>query len=130
MTGTVQPLSRISSDSADHNKGIFRERFERLKQLTTSRPVGRLGNAPQWMVPAERKIWKTLARTAPLTLGANDRTLMEICVTLKAKLEKHDITTSELSQLVHCLKALGFIPVDRKAVEAPKDADLLDRFDT
>jgi hypothetical protein len=82
------------------------------------------------MTTEEKKIWRTLAKTAPAQLGENDRTLMEIVVTLKAKLEKHTITTPELSQLISCLNKLGFIPLDRPVVEKEKVADPLDRFNS
>jgi len=80
------------------------------------------------MTDAERKIWKQLVKAAPAVLGSNDRTLLEIAVTLKAKLEDHKISTPELGTLIACLKSLGFVPVDRPALEPPKAADPLDRF--
>jgi hypothetical protein len=116
------PLAAITPESAVHNKGVIDAR------LRASVPIGKLGNAPQWMTKEEKKIWRTLVKTAPSQLGANDRTLMEIAVTLKAKLEAHTITTAELSSLISCLTKLGYIPVDRAPVEREKAADPLDRF--
>jgi hypothetical protein len=81
------------------------------------------------MNPEEKKIWKQLAKTATSQLGANDRTLMAIAVTLKSKLETDTISPAELSQLISCLNKLRFIPVDRPAIEKPKAVDALDRFD-
>jgi hypothetical protein len=118
------PLAGITPESAVHNKGRIDAR------LKASGPVGNLGNAPKWMTKEEKKIWKTLSKTAPSQLGANDRTLMEICVTLKAKLEKHEIGPGDFSTLISCLTKLGFIPVDRPPVERSKEADPLDRFNT
>jgi hypothetical protein len=123
--GIPKPLSQQSPDSVEHNKGRL---AARLGEYAT-KPIGKLGNPPRWMSKEEKSIWRTLAKSAPSELGQNDRTLMEIAVTLKAKLETHTITTPELSQLVNCLKALGFIPTDRKAVAPPKAEDPLDRFD-
>jgi hypothetical protein len=126
MPGVPIPLSKISPGSATHNKGRIENRLARQE---ASRPQGRLGAAPAWMKAEEKKIWKQLAKTATAQLGANDRTLLEIAVTLKSKLETHTIAPAELSQLVSALGKLGFIPVDRPAVEKPKADDPLDRFD-
>jgi hypothetical protein len=119
--------SQLSPEAEKHGKTSLQERIAKLEM---SRPVGHLGQAPKWMTTEEKKIWRTLAKTAPAVLGENDRTLMEIVVTLKAKLEKHTITTPELSQLISCLNKLGFIPLDRPVVEKEKAADPLDRFNS
>jgi hypothetical protein len=124
--GIPKSLSRISPASAEHNKGVLAARLGEY----ASKPIGKLGPPPKWMTTAEKKIWRMLARSAPAELGQNDRTLMEMAVSMKAKLETHTITTPELSQLFNCLKALGFIPVDRKAVAPPKVEDEFDRFET
>ena len=126
MPGVPIPLSRISPGSATHNKGRIENRLARQE---ASKPTGRLGNAPAWMKLEQKKIWRQLAKTATGQLGACDRTLFEIAVTLKSKLETHTIAPAELSQLVSCLNKLGFIPVDRPAIEKPKADDPLDRFD-
>jgi hypothetical protein len=81
------------------------------------------------MKPEERKIWKQLAKTATSQLGASDRTLLKIALTLKYKLETHTIATAKFSQLISCLGKLGFIPVDRPAIENAKADDPPDRFD-
>ena len=126
MTGMPTPLSKLSPGSAAHNKGRIENRLARQE---ASKPLGRLGAAPTWMKPEEKKIWKQLAKTATAQLGANDRTLFAIAVTLKSKLETHTITPPELSQLISCLGKLGFIPVDRPAIEKAEADDPLDRFD-
>jgi hypothetical protein len=127
MPGVPIPLSKISPGSATHNKSRIDNRHARQE---ASKPLGRLGAAPTWMKPEEKKIWKQLAKTATAQLGANDRTLMAIAVTLKSKLEAHTISPAELSQLISCLGKLGYIPVDRPAKEKAKaDDNPLDRFD-
>ena len=115
MPGVLAPLSKLSPGSVAHNKGRIENH---LARQDASKPQGRLGAAPTWMMPEEKKIWKQLVKTATAQLGANDRTLMAIAVTLKSKLEAHTIAPSELSQLISCLGKLGFIPVDRPAVWA------------
>jgi hypothetical protein len=126
MPGVPTPLSKISPESAIHNK---RRIEDRLAKCEASKPLGRLGNAPTWMKPEEKKIWKQLAKTSTAQLGANDRTLMGIAVTLKSKLETRTISTAEMSQLISCLRKLGFIPVDRPAKEKTKAVDPFNRFD-
>ena len=126
MPGVPTPLSRISPGSATHNKGRIEDRLARQE---ASKPTGRLGNAPAWMKLEQKKIWRQLAKTATGQLGAGDRTLFEIAVTLKSKLETHTISPAEVSQLISALNKLGFIPVDRPAIEKPKAVDELDRFD-
>jgi hypothetical protein len=126
MPGVPTSLSKITPGSATHNKGRIENRLARYE---ASKPLGRLGNAPAWMKPDEKKIWKQLAKTATAQLGANDRTLLGIAVTLKSKLETHTIAPAELSQLISYLNKLGFIPVDRPAIEKAKADDPLDRFD-
>jgi hypothetical protein len=126
VPGVKTPLSKLSPGSATHNKGRIENR---LAKQEASKPQGRLGAAPTWLKPEEKKIWKQLVKTATAQLGANDRTLLAIAVTLKSKLETHTITAAELSQLISCLGKLGYIPVDRPAIEKPEAIDPLDRFD-
>jgi hypothetical protein len=126
MPGVPTPLSKISRGSASHNKGRIEDRLARQE---ASKPQGRLGAAPTWMKLEQKKIWKQLAKTATGQLGAGDRTLFEIAVTLKSKLETHTISPAEVSQLISALNKLGFIPVDRPAIEKAKADDELDRFD-
>jgi 2-iminoacetate synthase ThiH len=80
-----------------------------------------LGRASKWLTPEEKKIWRTLLRSAPAHLGENDRTLMEITCLLKAKLEKRTHTAREQSELINCLKQLGIIPKERLAVKPQAD---------
>ena len=126
MPGVPIPLSKLSPGSATHNKGRIEDRLARQEAF---RPQGRLGTPPTWMTPEEKIIWKQLAKTATGQLGAGDRTLFEIAVTLKSKLETHTISPAEVSQLISCPGKLGFIPVDRPAIEKAKTDDPLDRFD-
>jgi hypothetical protein len=71
---------------------------------------------------AEKKIWRTLLRSAPAQIGENDRTLLEIAVVLKAKLEAGNIENSQVKQLIQCLTKLGMVPLTREAVPNKKDA--------
>lgn len=88
---------------------------------------GKLGRPSKWLTPEEKKIWRTLLRSAPAQLGENDRTLMEITCLLKAKLEKRTHTAREQSELINCLKQLGIIPKERQAVKP--EADEKDEWD-
>jgi hypothetical protein len=126
MPATYKPVANISPESAEHNKGRMADRLAKY----ATKPVGKLGKAPKWMSTVEKRIWKKLANAAPSELGESDRTLFEIAVTLKAKLEAHDISTSQMAQLSNAMKSLGYVPVDRKAIEPPAPENPLDRFDS
>jgi hypothetical protein len=125
MSRPPVPVSKLNADSVAKHPGRL---SARLGEYAT-KPVGRLGAPPKWMTPPETKVWKALVRAAPAQLGANDRTLFAIAVTLKSKLEAHTISPAEVSQLISALNKLGFVPVDRPAIEKPKAFDELDQFD-
>ena len=109
------PASQLNPDSLAHNKGRFAARALEPKTF------GELGRPSKWLTPEEKKIWRTLLRSAPAQLGENDRTLMEIAVVLKAKLEAGSIENPQITQLIQCLTKLGMIPLTREAVPAKKD---------
>jgi hypothetical protein len=119
------PASQLNPDSLAHNKGRFAARS--LEPKTS----GELGRPSKWLTAAEKKIWRTLLRSAPAQIGENDRTLLEIAVVLKAKLEAGNIQNSQIKQLIQCLTKLGMVPQTRQAVPTTKDAppdewDLID----
>lgn len=119
------PASQLNPDSLAHNKGRFEARSLEPKTF------GELGRPSKWLSPAEKKIWRTLLRSAPAQIGENDRTLLEIAVVLKAKLEAGNIKSSQITQLIQCLTKLGMIPLTREAVPikndaAPDEWDLID----
>ena len=119
------PVSQLNPDSLAHNKGRFEARS------LEPRTFGELGRPSKWLSPAEKKIWRTLLRSAPAQIGENDRTLMEITVCLKDKVEKRTCSNSEMKELIKCLKQLGIIPKERQAIKretdaAPDEWDLLD----
>ena len=61
-------------------------------------------------------------KSAPALLGESDRTLLEIAVVLKFKLESLTIENAQITQLIQCLTKLGMIPQTRQAVPAHKAA--------
>jgi hypothetical protein len=109
------PASQLNPDSLAHNKGRFEARSLEPKTF------GELGGPSKWLSPAEKKIWRTLLRSAPAQIGENDRTLLEIAVVLKAKLEAGNIENSQIKQLIQCLTKLGMVPLTREAVPTKKD---------
>lgn len=119
-----KPLDQLSPSNVLHNKGDI------FKRLVSPKTRGVLGPPSKWLSKAEKKIWRQLVEYAPAQLGESDRCLLEITVTLKAKLEDHTIENAQITQLVSCLNKLGMIPADRKPVEEPKkkDEDELDEF--
>jgi hypothetical protein len=119
------PASQLNPDSLAHNKGRFAARSLEPKTF------GELGRPSKWLSPAEKKTWRTLLRSAPAQIGENDRTLLEIAVVLKAKLEAGRIENSQITQLIQCLTKLGMVPQIRQTVQpepdaAPDEWDLLD----
>lgn len=61
-------------------------------------------------------IWRKLVKHSPAVLGESDRTLLEITVVLKAKVEAGSYENSQITQLLNCLDKLGMIPKTRQAV--------------
>jgi len=116
------PASQLNPDSLAHNKGRFAARSLEPKVR------GELGRPSKWLSPAEKKIWRTLLHSAPAQIGENDRTLMEIAVVLKAKLEAGNIENSQITQLLTALDKLGMVPKTQKAVAADK-APVADEWD-
>jgi len=102
------PLSLITPDSLKHNRARFTAR------QNGPTPRGTLGSASRWLNARERRIWKQIVSTSPGQLGESDRPLLEIIVTLKAKLEAHDITAAQIAQLISSLGKAGMIPLNRR----------------
>ena len=118
MARPRSPKSQLSPESLEHNKGHYAARDR------DSKPVGTLGRPSKWLTPEEKKVWRALLRSAPAVLGENDRTLMEITVCLKAKLEKRTLTNQQMNQLLNCLLKLQIIPREREAVQEKKPLQL------
>lgn len=116
------PASQLNPDSLAHNKGRFEARSLEPKKF------GDLGRPSKWLSPAEKKIWRTLLRSAPAQIGESDRTILEIAVVLKAKLEAGNIENSQITQLIQCLTKLGMVPQTRQAVLAD-EAPMADEWD-
>jgi len=110
------PESQLSPDSVAHNRGLYAARDREPKAK------GELGPPSRWLTKAEKKIWKLLVKNSPAVLGESDRTLLEIAVVLKSKLEGGSIENSQITQLVQCLTKLGMIPQTRQAVKTEADA--------
>jgi hypothetical protein len=119
------PKSQLNPDSLEHNKGRYAAR------VLDSKPVGALGRPSKWLTAEEKKIWRALVRSAPAVLGENDRTLMEITVCLKAKLEERKLNNQQMTQLLNCLLKLQIIPREREAVpeKKPLQIDEWDQLD-
>src|SRR5882762_5516527 len=97
MARPKTPIDQISPESAAHNKGRMDAR------LRSPKPRGKLGPASKWLTEEEKKIWRKLVKSSPAVLGESDRCLLEIAVTLKAKLETHTIENAQITQLMTCL---------------------------
>lgn len=125
MARPRKPESQFSPDSVAHNKGLYAARDREPKAK------GELGAPSRWLNKPQKKIWKLLVKNSPAILGESDRTLLEIAVVLKAKLEAGKIENSQITQLIQCLTKLGMVPQTRQAVPAephaaPDEWDLID----
>jgi hypothetical protein len=97
--------------SLQNNKHVY------IARQNEPKVKGKLGRPSAWLDTAQKKIWKTLVKNSPAVMGESDRTLLEITVVLKSKLESATIENAQLTQLISCLTKLGFIPKDRVASE-------------
>lgn len=122
MPGVKKALSLISEGSARKNRGRIEAR------LAAPKPRGPLGYASKWLNARERRIWRELVKCAPAELGESDRPLLEIAVTLKARLEAHTIENSQIPQLISALGKLGMIPSDRRPAAEKKEPDEWNEF--
>lgn len=122
MARPRKPESQLSPDSVAHNKGLYAARDREPKAK------GELGKPSRWLSKGQKKIWKVLLKNSPAILGESDRTLLEIAVVLKAKLEAGKTENSQIMQLIQCLTKLGMIPQARQAVPADK-APVADEWD-
>jgi phage terminase small subunit len=82
--------------------------------------AGQLGAPSRWLSKEQKKIWKLLVRNSPAILGENDRTLLEVAVVLKSKLEGGTLENAMISQLISVLSKLGLVPKSRIAVPDKK----------
>ena len=87
-------------------------------------PVGELGQAPRYLTPAQRRVWRELAEIVPPgVLGNSDRWIVEIAARLMAKMrEAGELGPGQLAQLVGCLARLGMTPADRSRIGAKTKA--------
>jgi hypothetical protein len=116
MARPRKPESQLSPDSVAHNKSLYAARDREPKAK------GELGAPSRWLTKVQTKIWKLLVKSSPAVLGESDRTLLEIAVVLKAKLEAGNLEKSQITQLIQCLTKLGMIPQMRQAVKPELDA--------
>jgi hypothetical protein len=125
MARPRKPESQLSPDSVAHNRGLYAARDREPKAR------GEVGSPSRWLTKEQKKIWKVLVKNSPAVLGESDRTLLEIAVLLKDRLEAGDIENSQITQLIQCLTKLGMVPQTRQAVKPEADAapdawDLID----
>jgi hypothetical protein len=122
MARPRKPESQLSPDCVVHNKGLYatRDREPKVK--------GELGAPSRWLTKEQKKIWKLLVKNSPAILGESDRTLLEIAVVLKDRLEAGNIENSQITQLIQCLTKLGMVPLTRQAVPTDQ-APVADEWD-
>jgi phage terminase small subunit len=85
--------------------------------------AGKLGLASQWLSAEQKKIWKRLVKFTPAVLGESDRTLLEIAVVMKSKLEAGTIENAQIAQLLSVLGKLGMVPKERTSSQSDDEKE-------
>jgi phage terminase small subunit len=85
--------------------------------------AGKLGLASQWLSAEQKTIWKRLVKFTPAVLGESDRTLLEIAVVMKSKLEAGTIENAQIAQLVSVLSKLGMVPKERTSSQSDDEKE-------
>lgn len=85
--------------------------------------AGKLGLASQWLSAEQKKIWKRLVKFTPAVLGESDRTLLEIAVVMKSKLEAGTIENAQIAQLLSVLSKLGMVPKERTSSQSDDEKE-------
>jgi phage terminase small subunit len=85
--------------------------------------AGKLGLASQWLSAEQKTIWKRLVKFTPAVLGESDRTLLEIAVVMKSKLEAGTIENAQIAQLLSVLSKLGMVPKERTSSQSDDEKE-------
>ena len=85
--------------------------------------AGKLGLASQWLSAEQKTIWKRLVKFTPSVLGESDRTLLEIAVVMKSKLEAGTIENAQIAQLLSVLSKLGMVPKERTSSQSDDEKE-------
>ena len=99
---------------------LFRSIVNRAREPKTA---GKLGLASQWLSAEQQKIWKRLVKFTPAVLGESDRTLLEIAVVMKSKLEAGTIENAQIAQLLSVLSKLGMVPKERTSSQSDDEKE-------
>lgn len=118
------PESSLNPSSLENHAARY------IARQNEPKTAGQLGAPSRWLSKEHKKIWKLLVRNSPAVLGESDRTLLEIAVVLKAKLEGGTIENAQITQLLSVLSKLGLIPKSREAVpqSRPTEPDEWDKL--
>jgi hypothetical protein len=93
-------------------------------------PTARLGAPSAWMKEGQIAAWEAFQREIPW-LAESDRTLLEIAVTIRARLiAGEEVGVQALNLLRQALGQMGGTPADRTRIEMPEEVidDPTDRF--
>ena len=94
-----------------------------VKRAREPKTAGKLGLASQWLSAEQKTIWKRLVKFTPAVLGESDRTLLEIAVVMKSKLEAGTIENAQIAQLVSVLSKLGMVPKERTSSQSDDEKE-------
>jgi hypothetical protein len=93
-------------------------------------PTSQLGAPSTWMSVGQIAAWEAFQREIPW-LAESDRTLVEIAVTIRARLMAgEEVGVQALNLLRQALGQMGGTPADRSRIETPEEIsnDPTDRF--
>jgi len=82
-------------------------------------PASPLGDPPEKMSAAQKRMWAEFAAEIPPGVAFNcDRTLFEMAVKLRSKMRAGRANGAEIGHLLSCIREMGMTPVSRSKVKA------------
>jgi len=117
MARPRSPESSLSPDSLQINKRHY------IARRNEPKTAGQLGAPSRWLSKEQKKIWRELVKNSPAVLGGNDRTLLQVAVVLKSKLEAGTIENAQIAQLLSVLSKLGMVPKERTSSQSDDEKE-------
>jgi len=102
--------------------GAFKAHPER-KAARANEPevVGELGDAPDWMTPAQKSIWREIAKEMHKNVcGEQDRQQFASLVLVTERIRKPDAPIAAFAEQRMMLARFGLNPADRSRVQQGK----------
>lgn len=104
-------LSEIDERSKRKHSGRYAGRTE------GARPQGELGPPSKTLTALQKRAWLEMVKSAPVALGESDRSALEVCAVIRAKVLAGTARSSEMALLISTQRLLGLIATNRKPRE-------------